>query len=361
MLDIDLSLKRGEFNTKLKCQFAAPVTGLFGASGAGKSTLLGMLAGLIKPDSGRVAIDNQVLFDSARGINKPIYERRIGLVFQDSHLFPHLNVWHNLNYGFNLLPVVDRQFNPNQIIDLLEIGHLLNHKPHQLSGGEKQRVALGRTLLASPRLLLLDEPLASLDTRLKSQILPFLRRIKEEIKIPMLYVSHAIDEILSLTSQIAIIEHGNLLAYGNFHEIIHQDNLHNIAHSLGLENVIYANVSKHELTYGFTELKQGNQTITMPLIAANSGTSVTISIAASNVALSLSQLKHVTIQNQLQGVVTEIKQIGYRILVTVDIGESLIVAEVTTKALQSLGIVVGSKVYCLIKAQAIRKHGVIAS
>ena len=361
MLDIDLNLKRGEFNTKLKCQFTEPVTGLFGASGAGKSTLLGMLAGLIKPDSGRLVIDDQVLFDSAQGINKPIYERRIGLVFQDSHLFPHLNVRHNLNYGFNLLSFADRRFTPNQIIELLEIGHLLNHKPHQLSGGEKQRVAIGRTLLASPRLLLLDEPLASLDTRLKNQILPFLRRIKEEIKIPMLYVSHSIDEILALTSHIAIIEQGQLLANGNFHEIIHQENLQVVAHSLGLENVICANVSKHELIYGYTELKHGNQIIVMPLITAEIGTPVTISIAATNVALALYQLENVTIQNQLHGVVTEIKQIGYRILVTVDIGDSLIVAELTTKALQSLGIAIGSKLYCLIKAQAIRTHGVIAS
>jgi molybdate transport system ATP-binding protein len=361
MLDIDLSLKRGEFNLKLKCQFAEPVTGLFGVSGAGKSTFLGIIAGLIKPDSGRLAIDDQVLFDGARGINQPIYKRRIGLVFQDSHLFPHLNVRHNLNYGFNLLSPIDRRFTPSQIIDLLEIGHLLHQKPSQLSGGEKQRVALGRTLLASPKLLLLDEPLASLDTRLKNQILPFLRRVKEETKIPMLYVSHAIDEILYLTSQIAIFEHGKLLANGSFHEIIHQDNLQVVAHSLGLENVICANVSKHELTYGCTELTHGNQTIVMPLITANSGTLVTISIAASNVALSIVRLENVTIQNQLQGVVTEIKQTGYRILVTVDIGESLIIAEVTTKALQSLSIKVGSNVYCLMKAQAIRAHGVIAS
>jgi molybdate transport system ATP-binding protein len=225
MLDIDLNLKRGAFNLALKCQFTQPVTGIFGASGAGKSTLLGMIAGLIKPDSGRLAIDGQVLFDSAQGINKPIYERRIGLVFQDSHLFPHLNVQHNLNYGFKLLSPENRRFSQNQIIDLLEIGHLLKHKPHQLSGGEKQRVALGRTLLASPRLLLLDEPLASLDTRLKNQILPFLCRVRDETKIPMLYVSHAIDEILYLTSQVAIIEQGQLLANGDFHEIIQQTNL----------------------------------------------------------------------------------------------------------------------------------------
>ena len=360
MLDIDLSLKRGAFNVKLKCHFSEPVTGLFGASGAGKSTLLGMIAGLINPDSGRLAIDDEVLFDSAKNINRPIYARRIGLVLQDSHLFPHLNVRHNLSYGFNLLSTADRRFTQNQIIDLLEIGQLLHQKPSQLSGGEKQRVALGRTLLASPKLLLLDEPLASLDTRLKNQILPFLRRVKEETKIPMLYVSHAIDEVLSLTSQLAIIEQGELLAHGKFHEIIHQENLQNMAHSLGLENVICANVFKHDITYGSTELKHGNQIIVMPLVTLNTGMPVTISIAASNVALSVLPLKNVTIQNQLPGVVTDITQVGYRVLVTVDIGESIIVAEVTTKASQTLSLAIGSQVYCLIKAQSIRTHGFIS-
>ena len=361
MLDIDLSLKRGTFNVKLKCNFAEPVTGIFGASGAGKSTLLGMIAGLIKPGSGRLAIDDQVLFDSVRNINTPIYARRIGLVLQDSHLFPHLNVQHNLNYGFNLLPTADRQFTQKQIIDLLEIGQLLHQKPSQLSGGEKQRVALGRTLLASPKLLLLDEPLASLDTRLKNQILPFLLRAKEETKIPMLYVSHAIDEVLYLTSQLAIMENGKLLAHGKFHEIIHQENLQNMAHSLGLENVICANVFKHDKTYGTTEIKQGNLSIIMPLISANAGMPVTIGIAASNVALSVLRIENITIQNQLQGIVTAIEQVGYRVLVTVNIGESFMVAEVTTKALHTLSLAVGGKVYCLIKAQSIRSYGFISS
>ena len=361
MLDIDLNLKRGDFEVAIKCRFTEAVTGLFGASGAGKSTLLGMIAGIIKPDSGRLAIGEEVLFDSTLNIDTPIHARRIGLVFQDSLLFPHLNVRHNLTYGFNLLSTADRRFSLNQIVDLLEIGHLLHQKPSQLSGGEKQRVALGRTLLASPKLLLLDEPLASLDTRLKKQILPFLLRVKQETKIPMLYVSHAIDEVLYLTSQLAIIEQGKLLAHGKFHEIIRQENLQNMAHSLGLENVICATVFKHDVTYGTTETKHGSQMIVMPLIPVNSGMPVTISIAASNIALSVSKLKNVTIQNQLQGVVTAIAQVGYRVLVTVDIGESLLVAEVTAKALQTLGLVPGSKVYCLVKTQSIRMHGFIGS
>ena len=360
MIDIELQRMQGNFNLQAKCIIDSPVVGLFGASGAGKSTLLGMIAGLIKPNAGHLMLDEECLFDAKRGIDIPLHKRRIGTVFQDSRLFPHLSIRDNLNYGFNLLSEKDRRFGFSQIVELLEVGHLLTQKPHQLSGGEKQRVTLGRALLISPRLLLLDEPLASLDTRLKNQILPFLRRVKEEVKVPMLYVSHAIDEILYLTSQIAIIEQGALLAYGNFHEIIHQENFQVVAHSLGLENVICANVFKHDTTYGHTELKQGNQIITMPLITADIGMSVTISIAASNVALSLFQLKHVTIQNQLHGVVTEIKQIDYRMLVTVAIGKNSIIAEVTIKALQSLGIAIGSNVYCLMKAQSIRIHGFIA-
>src|SRR5687767_12476939 len=219
--------------------------GIYGSSGAGKSTLLAMIAGLIKPDSGHLVLNGECLFDSKVGIHISTHQRRIGVVFQDSRLFPHLNVRDNLNYGFNLLAAENRRLGFSQIVELLEIGHLLKQKPYQLSGGEKQRVAFGRALLTSPRLLLLDEPLASLDTRLKNQILPFLLRVKEETKIPMLYVSHAIDEILYLTSQLAIIEQGKLLAHGKFHEIIHQENLQNIAHSLGLENVICADVVKH--------------------------------------------------------------------------------------------------------------------
>jgi molybdate transport system ATP-binding protein len=361
VLDFNLQRTQGNFALNIKSILDTPVVGLFGPSGAGKSTLLGMIAGLVKPHSGHLILDGETLFDSQRGIDIPLHQRRIGVVFQDSRLFPHLNIRDNLNYGFNLLATKDRRFSFVQIVELLEIGHLLLQKPHQISGGEKQRVSLGRALLTSPRLLLLDEPLASLDVRLKHQILPFLRRVKDEINIPMVYVSHAIDEILYLTSQIVMIEQGKLLAQGHFHQIIHQDNLQNMAYSLGLENVISATIASHDKVYVSTLLTQGKQAIVIPQIAAEAGTQVTISIPASSVALSLSHLDNVTIQNQLQGFVTEIKQVGYRVLVMVDIGESRITAEVTTKALEMLNIAVGSNVYCLLKAQAIRAHGFIAS
>ena len=177
----------------------------------------------------------------------------------------------------------------------------------------------------------------------------------------MIYVSHAIDEILYLTSQLMIIDQGRLLANGKFNEIIYQPSVLAMASSLGLENVICASVFSHDQEYGYTELKHGEQIIVIPLIDINCGENVTIIIAASNIALSLSLIENVTIQNQLQGFVKEIKQIGYRVLVTVDIGKCLIVAEVTAKALQTLCIAIGGRVHCLIKAQAIRAHGLIAN
>lgn len=356
MIEIDVHLKRSDFVLDVDAILDAPVTGLFGPSGAGKSTLLGILAGLVRPDSGRFVIDGHCLFDSTRNINIPIYQRRIGLVFQDSQLFPHLSVRSNLAYGLNLLAAGDRRFSFDHIVELLEIGHLLQQYPRQLSGGEKQRVALGRALLTSPRLLLLDEPLASLDARLKSQILPFLRRVKEQIQIPMVYVSHSINEILHLTQAVAIIQGGKILASGSFHEVIENDRVLSLAHSLGLDNVIQLTVVKHDNAFGYTLAEKGGIQVMLPYLEAAVGTSISISIPASNVALSRGVIEGITIQNQLPGVVLAIHEVDHRVLVTVDIG-SHVVAEVTAKAVHDLGIRVGDRVHCLIKAQAMRYLG----
>jgi molybdate transport system ATP-binding protein len=211
MIEFSAKLHRKNFDLDVNLGIQKRVTGLFGPSGAGKSTLLSIIAGLIKPDIGRLIIDEECLFDSKAGVNIPIHQRRIGLIFQEGRLFPHLTVQHNLAYGFNLLEKQQQRFGLDQIVELLEIGHLLKQRPHQLSGGEKQRVAIGRALLSSPRLLLLDEPLASLDDRLKSQILPFLKRVAEEINIPMIYISHSMEEVQQITKNIAYIDNGKIL------------------------------------------------------------------------------------------------------------------------------------------------------
>ncbi|MES1987333.1 MAG: ATP-binding cassette domain-containing protein [Pseudomonadota bacterium] len=210
MIEVQARLKRKHFELDASLQLNQRVTAIYGPSGAGKSTLLSIIAGITQPDSGRIVIDGECLFDSQARINKPIHQRKIGLVFQDGRLFPHLTVEHNLSYALNFTPVKNQQFQLKQIVALLELEALLKQRPHQLSGGEKQRVALGRALLSSPRLLMLDEPLASLDDRLKNQILPFLKLVSTEINIPMIYISHSKKEIMQITDNLIDIQHGKV-------------------------------------------------------------------------------------------------------------------------------------------------------
>ncbi|AXQ31725.1 ATP-binding cassette domain-containing protein [Solimonas sp. K1W22B-7] len=208
MLSIDLDFRRGAFRLQAQAEIGDGVTGVCGPSGSGKSTLLALLAGLLKPQSGLIRFDGELLADGKRFV--PAWERHFGLVFQDGQLFPHLDVQANLLYGYKRLEPAQRRFELQPVLNLLEIGPLLARRPAQLSGGERQRVALGRALLYSPRLLLLDEPLSSLDERLKQQILPFLRRIKEETQVPMIYVTHATAEVDYLANRVMQMDAGQL-------------------------------------------------------------------------------------------------------------------------------------------------------
>lgn len=208
VLRFDLQFSRGDFCLSAKAELDGGVTGICGPSGAGKSTLLALLAGLLRPQSGVLHDGERVLVDSQQFV--PPWQRHFALVFQDGLLFPHRPVRDNLLYGFNRLAPTERRFDLQTVLDLLEIAPLVNRRPAQLSGGERQRVALGRALLYSPRLLLLDEPLSSLDERLKQQILPFLKRVKEETRIPMIYVSHARAEVDYLADRVLTMDAGLL-------------------------------------------------------------------------------------------------------------------------------------------------------
>jgi molybdate transport system ATP-binding protein len=210
MLSLDLSAHRGSFELQARVEIGTGVTAVLGPSGCGKSTLLALIAGLMRPTSGSIRFAGEVLADCAGGQFVPAWRRHFGLVFQDGQLFPHLNVRSNLRYGYQRLAEGERRLAVDTVVELLEIGTLLERRPAQLSGGERQRVALGRALLYSPRLLLLDEPLASLDQRLKEQILPFLKRIKDEIGIPMIFVTHARGEAEFLADQILPMATGRL-------------------------------------------------------------------------------------------------------------------------------------------------------
>ena len=214
MLRVDVTKQLGEFSIAASFASEGRVTGLFGASGAGKTSLVNMIAGLLRPDRGSIAIDGETLDDSTDNLHTPAHRRRIGYVFQDARLFPHLDVRGNLDYGRRMNRLADDPAQRKRVTDLLDIGNLLDRRPGQLSGGERQRVALGRALLAQPRLLLLDEPLGSLDEERKLEILPYLVRLRDEANVPMVYVSHDAAEMRQLATQVVMLRRGRVTAFG---------------------------------------------------------------------------------------------------------------------------------------------------
>jgi molybdate transport system ATP-binding protein len=214
MLTVDVVKRLGEFAIAVRFEAVGGVTGLFGSSGAGKTTLINMIAGLVTPDRGRITLAGEVLFDSAARINVPVHRRRIGYVFQEGRLFPHLTVASNLDYGRRMSGIALDTSEAQRIVELLDISHLMQRRPGRLSGGERQRVAVGRALLMRPRLLLLDEPLASLDSTRKREILPYLERLRDEFCIPMVYVSHHPGELRRIATTVVKLDGGHVNAVG---------------------------------------------------------------------------------------------------------------------------------------------------
>jgi len=214
MLRVDITKQLGEFTLSASFSSEGRVTGLFGASGSGKTSLINTIAGLLRPDRGSIVIDGETVDDTAAGIHVPTYRRRIGYVFQDARLFPHLDISQNLDYGRRMNGLADDPAQRKRVVDLLDIGALLDRRPGKLSGGERQRVALGRALLSKPRLLLLDEPLGALDEGRKLEILPYLVRLRDEAGVPMVYVSHDAAELRQLATQIVMLRRGQVTAFG---------------------------------------------------------------------------------------------------------------------------------------------------
>jgi len=214
MLRVDIAKQLGEFSLSASFESEGRVTGLFGASGAGKTSLINVIAGLLTPDRGSIAVDGETLDDTAAGVHVPPHRRRIGYVFQDARLFPHLDVRQNLDYGRRMNRLADDPAQRRRVTDLLDIGHLMDRRPGKLSAGERQRVALGRALLSKPRLLRLSEPLGSLDEGRKIGILPYLVRLRDEAGVPMVYVSEDAAELRQVATQIVMLQRGRVTSFG---------------------------------------------------------------------------------------------------------------------------------------------------
>jgi len=357
MLEVKAACRLGDFS--LDVAFAAPTSGivaLFGKSGSGKTTVVNMLAGLRRPERGRIAVNGSVLFDSAAGIDLPPERRRLGYVFQEGRLFPHLDVSGNLLYGLRRTPLADRHADFDRIVGMLDIGALLGRRPADLSGGEKQRVAIGRALLASPRLLLMDEPLASLDAARKDEILPFVEQLRDELELPIVYVSHDSGELLRLADTVVLMSDGRAAAVGPLEEVLSRLDLRPLTGRYEAGAVFRAQVRTQEPESGLTHLAFAGGTLYVARLDLAPGTAIRVRLRARDVAIALTRPADISILNVFPGTITEVGAgDGPYVDLKLDIGAPLW-ARVTLRSARDLKLEVGRQVFALVKAVAIDRH-----
>jgi molybdate transport system ATP-binding protein len=344
-LEIDIEHTRGTFSFAARFTAEPGVTALFGRSGSGKSTLVDIVAGLIKPDRGRIAVDGQVLVDTERGLFVPPHRRRVGYVFQDSRLFPHLSVRQNLVYGrWFVKGDGGASGNFDSVLELLGIAALLDRRPDSLSGGEKQRVAIGRALLARPRLLLMDEPLASLDEARRAEILPYVERLRDHAGVPILYVSHSVAEVARLATTVVILGDGKVTAVGPVLDILP------LADTSDGGSVLDATVAAHDEPFQLTILTTLAGELQVPRLNVPVGASVRAYIRARDVMLSLRAPQEISALNVLSGTVAAIAAKGAQADIRLDCNGATVMARLTAKSVQRLALVPGRPVHAVIKS-----------
>jgi molybdate transport system ATP-binding protein len=350
-LRVRVDLARGPFSLSADC--AAPgegITALFGASGSGKTTLLRVVAGLHRAADARVAFNDAVWQDEAGGIFLPPHRRACGYVFQEASLFPHLSVEDNLRYGERRVPAKDRRFEFRRTVDLLGIGPLLSRRPLGLSGGERQRVAIARALLASPQLLLMDEPLASLDASRKGEILFYIEQLRDELRLPIVYVSHALDEVVRLADHVIVLEQGRVAAAGGVQETIGR------VHG---GSVIDVRVAEQDLAWGLTRLEFAGGQLFAADVDALPGERLRVRIAARDVGLSLSRPAESSFLNVLECTVAALREgAGASVDVELEAAGVALASRITRKSATLLGIAPGTRVFALIKAVAVDRRSV---
>lgn len=358
---IEVRIRKRLSDLQLDVAFKAAsrgVTAIFGRSGAGKTSIVQAIAGALRPDEGRIVVDGRVFFDSAARINMPIHARRVGYVFQDSRLFPHLSVRSNLVYGLKRTRG-DRRFEFDGAVALLGIGHLLNRRPHNLSGGERQRVAIGRALLSQPSLLLMDEPLSSLDPPRKSELLPYIEGLRDELGLPILYISHAFNEVVRLADDIVLIDGGKVLRAGPLLEVASDPEQSPLLGRFESGSVIECVVARHDEEVALSTLGFAGGQLRVPRVDLEVGSRVRVRIRARDVALSLSRPMDVSITNRLPGKLLSLTaREGPYAEVTVDIGGATLRSLITRESAARLGLEPGIQLWALIKTVALDSRSV---
>jgi molybdate transport system ATP-binding protein len=356
MLAVAVKKRRGSFT--LDAQFELPTPGvvaLFGRSGCGKTTLVNVIAGLLDADAGRVSLDGTVLLDSQARVDVPPERRRIGYVFQESRLFPHRSVAGNLAYAERRAPE-PRYVTLSFVARLLDLERLMERRTHELSGGERQRVAIGRALLSQPRLLLLDEPLASLDAARREEVLPYLEGLRDQLAIPMVYVSHNFDEVSRLATYVVLMEAGNVVAQGELGQMSLHPQLRNIVGAEAEGAILDGTVLGTDSESGLTRVRIGSGEI---LVRANGPARgrLRVRLLARDLIVATQPPRHLSVRNMLKGVVATLSsEDADSDLVGIDVGGPVIVARVTKAATRELSLRPGLPVWALVKAVSLRAH-----
>jgi molybdate transport system ATP-binding protein len=373
MLKVAVLKHRDGFTLDANFEVPTPgVVALFGRSGCGKTTTVNIIAGLLRADEARIELDGTVLEDRGAGTWVPPERRRIGYVFQDGRLFPHMSVLRNLRYGLTRANANrdagtrDRhahsvspggQIGLDQIISLLGLERLLERRPHQLSGGEKQRVSLGRALLSQPRLLLLDEPLAALDAARRDEVLPYLERLRDRFSIPMVYVSHQYDEVLRLATHVVLLEAGRVLAQGSLSEVSLQPALRSMVGPDSVGAVLDGVVTRVDASSGMASLRVGRGELNVSVRDVTVGARVRVQLLARDIILATAEPHALSVRNELRGVVIDVVEDEEdAMLVTIDVGGANVLSRVTRDATRALDLRAGKDVWVLVKAVSTRGH-----
>jgi molybdate transport system ATP-binding protein len=361
MLRVAAAKRRGNFSLNVEFQLASRgVVALFGRSGCGKSTVVNIIAGLLDPDAGRIELDDAVLLDTQQHIKMPPERRRLGYVFQDARLFPHLSVAANLRYARK------RAQGPayvtlEDVSRMLALEPLMNRRTHQLSGGERQRVAIGRALLAQPRLLLLDEPLAALDGARREEVLPYLETLRDQLSIPMVYVTHDFAEVLRLATHLVLMEAGHVVAQGPLAEMSLNPQLRALIGPDEVGAIIDGVVVAIDAQSTLAKVRVGAGELNVQADGLTVGTALRVQLLARDIIVSTEPPHKLSVRNSIAGTVTAVQRDDANTdLITLDIGGSYLMARITRSATQELALSPGAKAWALVKTVSLRGHSFAA-